>query len=135
MTGETCRKLRDLIQDDASWRAAFHSYFSYLPIRRIEPTSWKGEYLTRHRLARDWRKGKQSLQIDPRLGLIQCLYVDFDDSKLYIGTLEKGEVAICHPKTAKIEKDCLFSNQHREPMLISSMLLEKYFYRFLFLFF
>ena len=122
----TCRRWRAVISDEQCWRSAFSNYFKALPLKRISPTSWRNEYLTRVRLAKDWNRGRYAVQFDPRVGSIDEMYIDELEGRMYVGSLEKGAVTICHPATGKIERDSIHFSDDNEPLEIGAVKIDKY---------
>ena len=45
---------------------------------------------------REWSRGRQVLQFEPRIGKIEQAFVDLDDGKMYAGSLEKGAFLLTH---------------------------------------
>ena len=90
LASNICKKWHQVISDDGMWRSAFEKHFDCIPIRRITNGSWRREYLTRTGLLREWSKGRQAIQFEPRIGNIDQIYLDLEQSKLYAASLEKG---------------------------------------------
>jgi hypothetical protein len=87
-----CKRWNLVISDDNCWRFAFEYYFGSIPLRRITTGSWRREYLTRTGLLKEWGRGRQAIQFEPRIGKIEHIYLDMDEQKLFAGSLQKGTV-------------------------------------------
>ncbi|KAI9342344.1 hypothetical protein BDR26DRAFT_859638 [Obelidium mucronatum] len=88
--------------------------------------SWKNEFLRRFRLLKEWKAGgKRVIQFDPRIGRIENIMVDYEEDRMYAGSLEKGIVISCNPGTGKVERDAVYFNSDLETREISALLMEK----------
>ncbi|CAJ0835729.1 4251_t:CDS:10 [Entrophospora sp. SA101] len=120
-----CKHWRLVISDDNCWRNAFLRFFGCAPFRRLTKDSWKNEYIARVNLLRKWKKGKGSLiSFDTKVGKIDDLYVDFDNSWMLTGSSDRGIVARCNPKTGKVNKD-LISTSGNIVRPISALLVDR----------
>ncbi|GAA6024035.1 hypothetical protein JCM10207_004496 [Rhodosporidiobolus poonsookiae] len=74
-----CKGWHDVVGDEASWRNAFETYYSVTPEslgRRLEPSSWRSEYIARVSLLRQWHRSRTATVIhNPSLGAISLLHV------------------------------------------------------------
>ncbi|KAJ3082248.1 hypothetical protein HK100_009716, partial [Physocladia obscura] len=122
-----CRRWSRVVNDDSCWRLALAGFLGgVLPLRRIARKSWRNEFLRRFRLLREWKSpAKRVVQFDPRLGSISNMLVDFENDRMYAGSLEKGIVAICRPSTGKIERESIYFNTDLEARQISALLIER----------
>ncbi|CAJ0823910.1 16506_t:CDS:10 [Entrophospora sp. SA101] len=76
-------------------------------------------------LLEKWKKGKGSLiSFDTKVGKIDDLYVDFDNSWMLTGSSDRGIVARCNPKTGKVNKD-LISTSGNIVRPISALLVDR----------
>ncbi|ORY45465.1 WD40 repeat-like protein [Rhizoclosmatium globosum] len=127
LCASVCRRWNAVINDDSCWRLALTGFMrGSLPVRRIAKKSWRSEFLRRFRLLKEWKAGgKRVVQFDPRIGRIEQILVDFDEDRLYAGSLEKGMVIICNPTTGKVERDAVYFNTDLETREISTLLIEK----------
>ncbi|GAA5992954.1 hypothetical protein JCM10908_000768 [Rhodotorula pacifica] len=74
-----CKPWHDVVVDEGSWRTAFETYYDVTPLtlgRRIEPTSWRSEYIARVSLLRQWHRARTPTLIhNPSLGAINYMHV------------------------------------------------------------
>jgi hypothetical protein len=94
---------------------AFLAYFGQLPYKRLRATSWKAEYILRTHLirydvplpsptlvlgltplcfacTRKWEKGRgRLLTFNPKIGSIDGLLVDYDNSFMMVASEEQGK--------------------------------------------
>ncbi|GAA5866086.1 hypothetical protein JCM3774_000020 [Rhodotorula dairenensis] len=74
-----CKAWHDVVVDEGSWRTAFETYYDVTPTtlgRRIEPTSWRSEYIARVSLLRQWHRARTPTLIhNPSLGAINLVHV------------------------------------------------------------
>ncbi|GJN93719.1 hypothetical protein Rhopal_006776-T1 [Rhodotorula paludigena] len=75
-----CRAWHDVVVDEGSWRTAFETYYSVEPKslgRRLEPSSWRLEYIARVSLLRQWHRTRTStVTHNPSLGAIHYLHIN-----------------------------------------------------------
>lgn len=51
-----------------------------IPFKRLDPKSWRSEYIKRTRLLRRWEKGRGSnIMIDPKIGNISKIWAETDN--------------------------------------------------------
>ncbi|KAI5480559.1 F-box and WD repeat domain containing protein [Pseudohyphozyma bogoriensis] len=81
---EVCRHWNAVISDEGSWRNAFETYYGVLDSgkaslgRRLEPTTWRGEYVGRVSLLTRWAKSRTpSITYDPHLGPLNDIHINF----------------------------------------------------------
>ncbi|GBB95240.1 hypothetical protein RclHR1_00250038 [Rhizophagus clarus] len=124
---QICKHWRWIITDDSCWKIALIQFFGFVPFRRLASDSWKNEYITRVKLLRIWQRGRGlTLAFDPRVGIIHNLYVDFVNSWMLAGSLDKGMVSRCDPSTGRISKDFIFSTRENVSHSISAMLVDRH---------
>ncbi|GAA5907456.1 hypothetical protein JCM5296_006913 [Sporobolomyces johnsonii] len=74
-----CKVWNEVVGDEGSWRTAFETYYSITPAslgRRIEPLSWRAEYIARVALLRQWHRSRTPTVIhNPSLGAISSIYL------------------------------------------------------------
>ncbi|KPV72094.1 uncharacterized protein RHOBADRAFT_56218, partial [Rhodotorula graminis WP1] len=74
-----CRLWNDVVADEGSWRTAFETYYGVEPNslgRRLEPASWRSEYISRVSLLRQWHRARTPTVIhNPSLGAIHHLHI------------------------------------------------------------
>ncbi|RUP48184.1 hypothetical protein BC936DRAFT_144860 [Jimgerdemannia flammicorona] len=122
---QVCKYWRHVITDDACWRDAFMAFFGCVPFRRLAVDSWKSEYILRTRLLRKWERGRgMILLFEPRVGPIDRVHVNFEDSWMLVGSLDRGMVARCDPVTGKIDRDLIFSTEDNTNLEISAMKID-----------
>nr|CAG8436574.1 885_t:CDS:10 [Entrophospora candida] len=98
-------------------------FYDFLDVLHLD--SWKNEYIARVNLLRKWKKGKGSLiSFETKVGKIDDLYVDFDNSWMLAGSSDRGIVARCNPKTGKVNKD-LISTSGNIVRPISALLVDR----------
>jgi len=66
------------------------------------------------------------LLFEPRVGPIDRIHVDFGESWMLAGSLEKGITARCDPATGKIDHDLIFSTDDNTNFEISAMKLDSH---------
>uniref|UniRef100_A0A0K3CT00 BY PROTMAP: gi/472582866/gb/EMS20537.1/ F-box and WD repeat domain containing protein [Rhodosporidium toruloides NP11] gi/647402127/emb/CDR48435.1/ RHTO0S17e03532g1_1 [Rhodosporidium toruloides] n=1 Tax=Rhodotorula toruloides TaxID=5286 RepID=A0A0K3CT00_RHOTO len=75
-----CRAWHDVVVDEASWRTAFETYYGVTPDslgRRIEPSSWRSEYISRVSLLRHWHRARTPTVIhNPSLGALSHVHIN-----------------------------------------------------------
>ncbi|RUS22682.1 quinon protein alcohol dehydrogenase-like superfamily [Endogone sp. FLAS-F59071] len=122
-----CEYWRHVITDDACWRDAFMAFFGCMPYRRLAVDSWKSEYILRTRLLRKWERGRgMNPPFEPRVGPIDKVHVDFKESWMLAGSLERGLTARCDPATGKIDRDLIFSTEDNTGLEISAMKIDSH---------
>ncbi|GAA5840495.1 hypothetical protein JCM11251_007602 [Rhodosporidiobolus azoricus] len=79
-----CRGWNEVVGDEGSWRNAFETYYDVKPEslgRRIEPNSWRSEYIARVSLLRQWHRSRTPvIQHNPSLGAISALHIQLPSS-------------------------------------------------------
>ncbi|GAA6059935.1 hypothetical protein JCM10212_003075 [Sporobolomyces blumeae] len=74
-----CRAWNAVVDDEASWRTAFETYYGVTADslgRRIEPASWRAEYITRVALMRQWHRSRTpTVGHNPSLGAISSIHI------------------------------------------------------------
>ncbi|KAI9101005.1 WD40-repeat-containing domain protein [Phlyctochytrium arcticum] len=121
---KVCTRWHRVISDDSCWRCAFACYYGSLPSWRLSEDTWKRQYIRRSQMLRNFQRGKQNVQYDPRIGRIDDLFYDSQNRKLLCSSLERGMVAICHPKTGKVEKNYLYSHDNRSTAPVGAIAAE-----------
>ncbi|KAI8333063.1 WD40-repeat-containing domain protein [Chlamydoabsidia padenii] len=122
---KTCRYWRHIVTDDVCWKNAFLAYFGQLPYKRIRNTSWKAEYILRTHLVRKWEKGRgRLLTFNPKIGSIDNLFVDFDNSFMMAASKEQGVAVKCNPITGKTERHLLYSTDEGMPTQVSALKMD-----------
>ncbi|KAI8609524.1 hypothetical protein BC830DRAFT_1085424 [Chytriomyces sp. MP71] len=77
-------------------------------------------------VTREWKAGgKRVIQFDPRVGRISDMLVDYDEDRMYVGSLERGTVVVCNPSTGKVDREAVFFNDALEAQPISALLMER----------
>ncbi|GAA5855447.1 hypothetical protein JCM9279_005480 [Rhodotorula babjevae] len=75
-----CRLWNDVVGDEGSWRTAFETYYGVEATslgRRLEPVSWRSEYISRVSLLRQWHRARTPTVIhNPSLGAIHHMHVN-----------------------------------------------------------
>ncbi|GAA6055815.1 hypothetical protein JCM3770_004773 [Rhodotorula araucariae] len=75
-----CRLWHDVVGDEGSWRTAFETYYGIEATalgRRLEPNSWRSEYIARVSLLRQWHRARTPTVIhNPSLGAIHHMHVN-----------------------------------------------------------
>lgn len=111
--------------DDSCWRDAFVSYFGGLPFKRLSVESWKTEYILRTHLVRKWTKGRGNVMtFSPKIGSLEAMQVDFDDTTMLVASTEHGVAAKCNPMTGKVShRHLLYSTSEsvRQPLTAVKM--------------
>lgn len=113
-----CRAFNFVIRDEATWRLAFSLAFGIeavetdqttTPIlRRVEPSSWKQEYMQRTDLIRRWRKARAPTVIsDARVGVIHSIALSLPHNFMLSASLTHGVASRCDPFTGKVSKGFL----------------------------
>ncbi|PWN34306.1 uncharacterized protein FA14DRAFT_174002 [Meira miltonrushii] len=113
-----CRAFNFVIRDEATWRLAFSLAFGIeaveadqatTPIlRRVEPSSWKQEYMQRTDLIRRWRKARAPTVIsDARVGVIHSIALSLPHNFMLSASLAHGVASRCDPFTGKVSKGFL----------------------------
>ncbi|GAA5926228.1 hypothetical protein JCM1841_001162 [Sporobolomyces salmonicolor] len=74
-----CKVWNEVVSDEGSWRTAFETYYLITTAslgRRIEPLSWRAEYIARVALLRQWHRSRTPTVIhNPSLGAISSIYL------------------------------------------------------------
>ncbi|KAI8098608.1 WD40-repeat-containing domain protein [Halteromyces radiatus] len=122
---KTCRYWRHIVMDDVCWKNAFLSYFGQLPYKRIRTDSWKSEYILRTHLLRKWEKGRGTLMtFNPKIGSIDRIFVDFENSFMMAASKEQGVAVKCNPSTGKLDRHLLYSTDEGMPTQVSAIKMD-----------
>ncbi|GAA5987520.1 hypothetical protein JCM5350_003113 [Sporobolomyces pararoseus] len=74
-----CRIWNEVVGDETSWRTAFETYYGVNPSslgRRIEPSSWRAEYIARVALMRLWHRSRTpTVTTNPSLGALSSMFI------------------------------------------------------------
>ncbi|KAF9109739.1 hypothetical protein BGX27_007251 [Mortierella sp. AM989] len=105
-----CRLFYHIVNADSCWKEAFMKFFgASIPFKRLDPKSWRGEYIKRTKLLRRWEKGRGSnVLINPFIGQITKLWAEADntqsDGSFLVGGLAEGVVARYDPAQGKVQR-------------------------------
>ena len=119
-----CRSWALIARDDATWRAAFATYFSLEAaqahraaslevtatpaLRRLTPASWRQEFQQRVDLLRQWRKSRTPTVLStPRVDLIKKISLSKQHRLLISATDTYGVASRSNPWTGKVTKGYL----------------------------
>lgn len=123
---KVCTYWRHIVNDDSCWRDAFVAYFGCLPLKRLSLESWKTEYILRTHLIRKWTKGRGTvMSFIPKIGSIESMYTNFDDSSLIVASMDEGVAAKCNPKTGKIDRHLLYSTNEGVRVRLTATKVDK----------
>ncbi|KAG1139886.1 hypothetical protein G6F37_009439 [Rhizopus arrhizus] len=123
---KVCHYWRHVVNDDRCWKDAFVSYFGKLPYRRLSLESWKTEYILRTHLIRKWTKSRGSvISFIPKIGSLESMYVDFDDSSMVVASIQQGTAAKCNPMTGKVDRHLLYSTNESIPLHVTATHVDK----------
>ncbi|KAG2202240.1 hypothetical protein INT47_002159 [Mucor saturninus] len=123
---KVCAYWRHIVNDDSCWRDAFVSYFGRMPLKRLCLESWKTEYILRTHLIRKWTKGRGTIMsFNPKIGLLESMYVDSEDTSMVVASLDHGVAAKCSPITGKIDRRLLYSTNENVRLQISCVIVDK----------
>lgn len=77
-----CQLFYHVVNADSCWKQAFIKFFgASVPFKRLDPKSWRGEYIKRTRLLRRWEKGRGfNIMIDPKIGQITELWAEMNNT-------------------------------------------------------
>ncbi|KAF9955692.1 hypothetical protein BGZ72_003486 [Mortierella alpina] len=127
-----CQLLYHVVNADSCWKEAFIKFFgASIPFKRLDPRSWRGEYIRRTRLLRRWEKGRGSnILIDPKIGQISKLWAQVDNTKpnqdwFLAGGIAQSVVARCNPLLGKVNKDAVFRMVHLVDVEVSVMTMDQ----------
>ncbi|GAA5959311.1 hypothetical protein JCM3765_006556 [Sporobolomyces pararoseus] len=74
-----CKIWNEVVGDETSWRTAFETYYGVNPTslgRRIEPASWRAEYIARVALMRLWHRSRTpTVTTNPSLGALSSIFI------------------------------------------------------------
>ncbi|KAF9904663.1 hypothetical protein EC991_002409 [Linnemannia zychae] len=124
-----CQLFYHVVNADSCWKQAFIKFFgASVPFKRLDPKSWRGEYIKRTRLLRRWEKGRGfNILIDPKIGQITELWAETNNKPsqgwFLAGGLSQGVVAKCNPQLGKVQKDAVFRMIHLE---VSVMTMDRH---------
>ncbi|KAF9571280.1 hypothetical protein EC968_000776 [Mortierella alpina] len=128
-----CQLLYHVVNADSCWKEAFIKFFgASIPFKRLDPRSWRGEYIQRTRLLRRWEKGRGSnILMDPKIGQISKLWAQVDNNKsspdwFLAGGIAQSVVARCNPLLGKVHKDAVFRMVHLVDVEVSVMTMDQH---------
>ncbi|KAF9989158.1 hypothetical protein BGZ75_007413 [Mortierella antarctica] len=128
-----CQLLYHVVNADSCWKEAFMKFFgASIPFKRLDPRSWRGEYIQRTRLLRRWEKGRGSnILIDPKIGQISKLWAQVDNNRpnqdwFLAGGIAQSVVARCNPLLGKVNKDAVFRMVHLADVEVSVMTMDQH---------
>lgn len=61
----------------------------------------------------------------PKIGLLESMYVDSEDTSLIVASLDHGIAAKCNPITGKVDRRLLYSTNDNVRLQISSVIVDK----------
>ncbi|GAN09071.1 hypothetical protein MAM1_0241d08593 [Mucor ambiguus] len=124
---KVCTYWRHIVMDDSCWRDAFVSYFGGLPFKRLSVESWKTEYILRTHLVRKWTKGRGNVMtFNPKIGSLEAMQVDFDDTTMLVASTEHGVAAKCNPMTGKVShRHLLYSTNESIRLQLTAVKMDK----------
>ncbi|KAG0327082.1 hypothetical protein BGZ99_008422 [Dissophora globulifera] len=131
-TSLVSRLFYHIVNADSCWKEAFMKFFgASIPFKRLDPKSWRGEYIKRTRLLRRWEKGRGSnILIDPKIGQISKLWAEADNRPnegwFLAGGLAEGVVARCDPLSGKVQKDAVIRMVHLVNSEIAVMAMDRH---------
>ncbi|KAK4046844.1 hypothetical protein OIO90_006420 [Microbotryomycetes sp. JL221] len=112
-----CRDWNNVIADEASWRSAFETYYGIHERgrvslgRRIEPSSWRGEYVSRVAMLHRWHKSRTpSLTYNANVGPLAAMHVALPLVALPLQTHKKQSDAAS--KTSNVSPTLLAVSLH-----------------------
>nr|KAJ3422935.1 hypothetical protein HK105_005437 [Polyrhizophydium stewartii] len=114
-----CRRWKSVISDDHCWKLALRNYFGSLPL------SWRTEYLRRLALARAWRKSKQGVQFEPRIGRIDEIFVDSNENRVFVASLQKGMASIHSSATGRSERAAVHASDDQSALEVGAIKIDK----------
>ncbi|KAF9584830.1 hypothetical protein BGW38_005007 [Lunasporangiospora selenospora] len=122
-----------VVTEDSCWKAAFLKYFGAgtIPFRRLDPKSWRGEYIRRTKLLQNWgRIHRKKVMLHPDIGDVTGLWTDTDHSNIgnrgYLAAgLREGTVAKCDPQLKKSRKDAVLRITELGHFEISVMAMDR----------
>ncbi|KAF9206823.1 hypothetical protein BGZ49_001715, partial [Haplosporangium sp. Z 27] len=126
-----CQLFYHVVNADSCWKAAFMKFFGVsIPFKRLDPKSWRGEYIKRTRLLRRWEKGRGSnVMINPGIGQITKLWAEVDgisaEGSLLASSLGEGVVAKLDPEKGKVQRDAVFRMIHFEHVEVITMAMDR----------
>ncbi|KAG2173175.1 hypothetical protein INT43_004549, partial [Umbelopsis isabellina] len=124
---QVCKLWRHIVRDDACWRQGFIAYFGAPPYKRVASDSWKSEYVLRTHLHRKWEKGRGTVLVfDPKIGALDNIYVNFQNSWMLSGTLNRAMATKSDPATGKTERGFMFGHEDALPMAVSAMKMDSH---------
>ncbi|CEP07191.1 hypothetical protein [Parasitella parasitica] len=127
MVAKVCTYWRHIVMDDTCWRNAFVSYFGGLPFKRLSAESWKTEYILRTHLLRQWTKGRGNVMtFNPKIGSLEAMQVELDDSAMLVASTEHGVAAKCNPMTGKVShRHLLYSTNESIRLQLTAVKMDK----------
>ncbi|KAF8925358.1 hypothetical protein BGZ58_000875 [Dissophora ornata] len=127
-----CQLFYHVVNADSCWKEGFMKFFgASIPFKRLDPKSWRGEYIKRTKLLRRWEKGRGSnILIDPKIGQISKLWAEVDNRAnegwFLAGGLTEGVVARCNPLLGKVQKDAVFRMVHLINSEVTVMAIDRH---------
>ncbi|KAF8934878.1 hypothetical protein BGZ52_002609 [Haplosporangium bisporale] len=127
-----CQLFYHVVNADSCWKTAFMKFFGgSIPFKRLDPKSWRGEYIKRTRLLRRWEKGRGSnIMIDPKIGNISKIWAETDNRPnegwFLAGGVAEGVVARCNPLQGKVHKDAVLRMIHLLNAEVSIMTMDRH---------
>ncbi|KAG0025475.1 hypothetical protein BGZ82_009991 [Podila clonocystis] len=127
-----CQLFYLVVNADSCWKAAFMKFFGgSIPFKRLDPKSWRSEYIKRTRLLRRWEKGRGSnIMIDPKIGNISKIWAEVDNRPnegwFLAGGVAEGVVARCNPLQGKVQKDAVLRMLHLLNAEVSTMTMDRH---------
>ncbi|KAF9189264.1 hypothetical protein BGZ51_008189 [Haplosporangium sp. Z 767] len=123
-----CQLFYHVVNSDSCWRGAFMKFFGEtIPFKRLDPKTWRGEYIKRTRLLRRWEKGRGSnILMDPKIGNISTISADDDKRSFLVGSIDEGVVARCSPSSDRGQKDAVSRMARLIDSRASAMAMDRY---------
>ncbi|KAI8057074.1 hypothetical protein BDF22DRAFT_669372 [Syncephalis plumigaleata] len=106
-----CKRWHTVIADERSWRDALLIGLGRLPFLRLQPQSWRREYIDRLNRIRQWKFDRiHSVTFDARIGDLTHTFVEFLDSSMLVGNLTRGLAVPCHITTGKVDNRSAYTS-------------------------
>ncbi|KAG0329641.1 hypothetical protein BG004_002293 [Podila humilis] len=102
-----------------------------IPFKRLDPKSWRSEYIKRTRLLRRWEKGRgTNMVIDPKIGNISKIWAESgnrpNEGWFLAGGISEGVVARCNSLQGKVQRDAIFRMLHLLNAEVSTMTMDRH---------
>src|SRR5690349_5893464 len=103
-----CQLFYHVVNADSCWKQAFIKFFgASVPFKRLDPKSWRGEYIKRTRLLRRWEKGRGfNIMIDPKIGQITELWAETNNTPnqgwFLAGGLSQGDYSFLRQASRQV---------------------------------